>query len=182
MRIDRRHPKIDTAAFNDVASFLADNAGNITSVKGVADSMRQTKRGISPTTVGEYIAAMRENYLLFRANRYDIKGKAYLQAMEKYYLGDPGFRFWFLGKTSGDLGHRIENVVYLELLRRHRTVHIGKVGSTEVDFYIPDPESDHYYQVSLTVMDEKTLARELHPLQSIDDNHPKTLLTMDRIG
>ncbi len=113
MRIDRRHPKIDTAAFNDVASFLADNAGNITSVKGVADSMRQTKRGISPTTVGEYIAAMRENYLLFRANRYDIKGKAYLQAMEKYYLGDPGFRFWFLGKTSGDLGHRIENVVYL---------------------------------------------------------------------
>ena len=81
-----------------------------------------------------------------------------------------------------DLGHRIENVVYLELLRRHRTVHIGKVGSTEVDFYTPDPESDHYYQVSLTVMDEKTLARELHPLQSIDDNHPKTLLTMDRIG
>ena len=182
MRIDRRHPKIDTAAFNDVASFLADNAGNITSVKGVADSMRQTKRGISPTTVGEYIAAMRENYLLFRANRNDIKGKAYLQAMEKYYLGDPGFRFWFLGKTSGDLGHRIENVVYLELLRRHRTVHIGKVGSTEVDFYTPDHESDHYYQVSLTVMDEKTLARELHPLQSIDDNHPKTLLTMDRIG
>lgn len=93
MRIDRRHPKNDTAAFNDVASFLADNAGNITSVKGVADSMRQTRRGISPTTVGEYIAAMRENYLLFRANRYDIKGKAYLQTMEKYYLGDPGFRF-----------------------------------------------------------------------------------------
>lgn len=108
MRIDRRHPKIDTAAFNDVASFLADNAGNITSVKGVADSMRQTKRGISTTTVGEYIAAMRENYLLFRANRYDIKGKAYLQAMEKYYLGDPGFRFWFLGKPPGtsDIGSR----------------------------------------------------------------------------
>ncbi len=94
----------------------------------------------------------------------------------------PGSGSGSLAKTSGDLGHRIENVVYLELLRRHRTVHIGKVGSTEVDFYTPDPESDHYYQVSLTVMDEKTLARELHPLQSIDDNHPKTLLTMDRIG
>ncbi|MBT1162010.1 MULTISPECIES: ATP-binding protein [Bifidobacterium] len=180
--IARRHAKINMAAFNDVASFLADNAGNITSIKGIADAMRQIRPSISPTTIGEYIAALRENYLLFRADRYDIKGKAYLKTLEKYYLGDPGFRFWFLGKTSGDLGHRIENVIYLELLRRYKTVHIGKVGSTEVDFYTPDPEGDHYYQVSLTVMDESTLARELRPLQTINDNHPKTLLTMDRIG
>ena len=97
-------------------------------------------------------------------------------------MGDPGFRFWFLGKTGGDLGHRIENVVYLELLRRYRFVHIGKVGTTEVDFYTPDPNGDHYYQVSLSVMDEGTLTRELRPLKTIGDNHPKTLLTMDRVG
>lgn len=180
--IAQRHPRINTAAFNEVASFLADNAGNITSVKGIADAMKQTHRGISPTTVNEYITALRENYLLFRADRYDIKGKAYLKTLEKYYLGDPGFRFWFLGKTGGDLGHRIENIIYLELLRRHRTVHIGKVGATEVDFYTPGSQGDHYYQVSLSVMDESTLARELRPLRIIDDNHPKTLLTMDRIG
>lgn len=180
--IAQRHPRIDTIAFDEVASFLADNVGNITSIKGIADAMKQTHRGISPTTVGEYIAALRENYLLFRADRYDIKGKSYLKTLEKYYLGDPGFRFWFLGKTGGDLGHRIENVIYLELLRRYQTVHIGKVGTSEVDFYTPDPQGDHYYQVSLTVMDESTLSRELRPLQSINDNHPKTLLTMDRIG
>ncbi|MBT1182008.1 ATP-binding protein [Bifidobacterium sp. CP2] len=180
--IAQRHPRIDTIAFDEVASFLADNVGNITSVKGIADAMKQTHRSVSPTTVGEYIAALRENYLLFRADRYDIKGKNYLKTLEKYYLGDPGFRFWFLGKTGGDLGHRIENVIYLELLRRFRTVHIGKIGTTEVDFYTPDPQGDRYYQVSLTVMDESTLSRELKPLQSIDDNHPKTLLTMDHIG
>ncbi|KFI96892.1 ATP-binding protein [Bifidobacterium stellenboschense] len=180
--IAQRHPRIDTIAFDEVASFLADNVGNITSIKGIADAMKQTHRGISPTTVGEYIVALRENYLLFRADRYDIKGKSYLKTLEKYYLGDPGFRFWFLGKTGGDLGHRIENVIYLELLRRYRTVHIGKVGTTEVDFYTPDPQGDRYYQVSLSVMDESTLSRELRPLQSINDNHPKTLLTMDRIG
>ncbi|WP_240541077.1 ATP-binding protein [Bifidobacterium colobi] len=73
-------------------------------------------------------------------------------------------------------------MIYLELLRRHRNVYIGKVGTTEVDFYTPDPTGDRYYQVSLTVMDENTLSRELKPLQSINDNHPKTLLTMDRIG
>ena len=177
-----RHPRINTNAFNDVASFLADNAGKITSIKGMADAMKQTHRGISPTTVGEYITALCENYLLFRADRYDIKRKAYLKTLEKYYLGDPGFRFWFLGKTGGDLGHRVENVVYLELLRRYRFVHIGKVGTTEVDFYTPDPNGDHYYQVSPSVMDEGTLTRELRPLKTIGDNHPKTLLTMDRVG
>ena len=180
--IARRRPKIDMIAFNEVASFLADNVGNVTSLKGIADTMRQTHRAISMTTVGEYITALKDNYLLFRADRYDIKGKSYLKTMEKYYLGDPGFRFWFLGKSSGDLGHRIENIVYLELLRRSRTVSIGKIDATEVDFRTSDANGEHYYQVSLTVMGDRTLTRELAPLQAITDNHPKTLLTMDRIG
>lgn len=180
--IAQRRPKTDMVAFGEVAAFLADNVGNITSVKGIADTLKQTRHSVSATTVAEYIAALRDNYLLYRADRYDIKGKSYLKTMEKYYLGDPGFRFWFLGKSAGDLGHRIENVVYLELLRRHRTVNIGKVDTTEVDFHVSDAGDEHYYQVALTVMDERTLARELAPLQAIRDNHPKTLLTMDRIG
>ncbi|WEV72380.1 ATP-binding protein [Bifidobacterium sp. ESL0790] len=177
-----RHPKIDMPAFNEVAAFLADNVGNITSVKGIADTMKQEHNGISPNTVREYIAALCENYLLFSAGRYNIKGKAYMKTLEKYYLGDPGFRFWFLGKSGGDTGHRIENVVYLELLRRYRTVSIGKVGNKEIDFCATDAEGVHYFQVSQTVLDNATLARELAPLQGIDDNHPKTLLTLDRIG
>ena len=180
--IARRHPRIDMITFNEVASFLADNVGNPFSFNGIAGTMRQTRKGISPTTVGDYIAALSENYLLFRADRYDLKGKAYLKTMPKYYLGDPGFRFWFLGKTAGDIGHRVENVVYLELLRRYRTVNIGKVGSTEIDFYASDANGAHYYQVSSTVTESKTLKRELRPLQTLDDNYPKTLLTLDRIG
>ena len=180
--IARRHPKIDMTAFNEVAAFLADNVGNVTSATGIAGAMQQSRRGVSPNTVRDYITAMLENYLLFRADRYDIKGKAYLRTLEKYYLGDPGFRFWFLGRSGGDVGHRIENVVYLELLRRHRTVRIGKVDSTEIDFYASDADGDHYYQVSMSVLDERTLERELRPLRRVDDNHPKTLLTMDRVG
>ncbi|WEV46652.1 ATP-binding protein [Bifidobacterium sp. ESL0690] len=177
-----RHPKIDMPAFNEVAAFLADNVGNITSVKGIADTMKQEHKGISPNTVREYIAALCENYLLFRAERYDIKGKAYMKTLEKYYLGDPGFRFWFLGKSGGDTCHRIENVVYLELLRRFRTVSIGKIGTKEIDFCATDADGVHYFQVSQTVLDSATLSRELAPLKNIDDNHPKTLLTLDRIG
>lgn len=180
--IAQRHPKINTAAFNEFTAFMADNVGNVTSPNGIAGTMRQRHRGISPKTVDDYIGALMENYLLFRADRYDIKGKEYLKTLEKYYLGDLGFRFWFLGKSVGDLGHRIENVVYLELLRRYRTVHIGKVGATEVDFVASSDQGNHYFQVSLTVLDPRTLERELRPLQAIDDNYPKTLLTMDRIG
>ncbi|WEV65745.1 ATP-binding protein [Bifidobacterium sp. ESL0764] len=177
-----RRPKLDMPAFNAVAAFLADNVGNLTSVNGIANTMKQEHTAVSRNTVQEYIVAMCENYLLFRADRYDLKGKFYLRTTEKYYLGDPGFRFWFLGKSGGDTGHRIENVVYLELLRRYRNVSIGKTGNKEIDFCATDESGIHYFQVSQTVLDPSTLARELAPLQAVDDNHPKTLLTLDRIG
>ncbi|MCO6559269.1 MAG: ATP-binding protein [Bifidobacterium sp.] len=180
--IATRRPKIDMTAFSEVAAFLADNVGNLTSLTGIANTMKQEHASVSRNTVREYISALCENYLLFRADRYDIKGKSYLQTTEKYYLGDTGFRFWFLGKSGGDTGHRIENVVYLELLRRYRTVSIGKIGSKEIDFCATNADGVHYFQVSQTVLDNATLARELAPLQSIEDNHPKTLLTLDHIG
>lgn len=180
--IAARHPKMDMRAFNTVAEFLADNVGNPTSLNSLANTMTSAGTRISPTTVGQYIAAMIDNYLLFQANRYNVRGKEYLRTNGKYYLGDLGFRFWLLGKSSSDLGHRIENVVYLELLRRYRTVSVGKVDATEVDFVAENSDGPHYYQVSLSVLDERILQRELKPLQAIDDNYPKTLLTTDRIG
>lgn len=177
-----RRPRLDMPAFTRVASFIADNIGNLTSSNSIAKALRERHAGISATTVNEYISALCENYLLFRASRYDIKGKAYLRTLDKFYVGDIGFRFWFLGKAAGDVGHRLENVIYLELLRRYRTVHVGKLDSGEVDFYATDAAGAHYYQVSATVLDQTTLERELTPLRAIDDNHPKTLLTLDRIG
>ncbi|WEV63962.1 ATP-binding protein [Bifidobacterium sp. ESL0732] len=180
--IAARRPQIDIPAFSEVAAFLADNVGNLTSLTSIANTMKQEHASVSRNTIREYISALCENYLLFRADRYDIKGKSYLQTTEKYYLGDPGFRFWFLGKSGGDIGHRIENVVYLELLRRYRTVSIGKIGTKEIDFCAADADGVHYFQVSQTVLDNATLERELAPLQGIDDNHPKTLLALDHIG
>lgn len=142
--IAARHPKMDMRAFNTVAEFLADNVGNPTSLNSLANTMTSAGTRISPTTVGQYIAAMIDNYLLFQANRYNVRGKEYLRTNGKYYLGDLGFRFWLLGKSSSDLGHRIENVVYLELLRRYRTVSVGKVDATEVDFVAENSDGPHY--------------------------------------
>ena len=177
-----RHPRMDMRSFLDTASFLADNIGNISSLKRISGALKASGRSASPTSVGEYVTTMLENYLLFKAMRFDIKGGDYLTTLEKYYLGDLGFRFWLLGKTQGDIGHRLENLVYLELLRRNNSVRVGKVGSSEVDFVTYDEGRREYYQVALTVLDEKTLERELLPLRAIDDNYPKTLLSLDRVG
>jgi predicted AAA+ superfamily ATPase len=179
--ISKRRPRIDNLAFRSTASFLADNIGNITSIKRIADGLEGQDRA-SQATVKEYIDAMLESYLLHKVLRYDLKGKEYLKSLEKYYLSDLGFRYWLLGKRSSDIGLRIENVVYLELRRRYIHVAVGKQGKKEVDFIATSGEKAHYYQVSQTVIDEKTLNRELEPFELIKDNHPKTLLTLDNIG
>lgn len=117
---------------------------------------------------------------MYRVGRYDIKGKEHLQLLDKYYLADIGLRYYLLGTRNVDQGHILENIVYLELIRRGYTVYIGKMGSAEVDFVAQDWEGNtEYYQVSWTVRDEKTLERELKPLDSISDHNPKYLLTMD---
>ena len=180
--IARRNPRMDTRAFTDVAAFLSDNVGNTVSLKSISGSLKARGRTISPTTVASYIEAMTRNYLLYRASRYDIQGKAYLSTEEKCYLGDLGFRFWLLGKRQGDLGHRMENAVYLELLRRYSTVSIGKLRNLEIDFIASNAQETRYFQVSQTVLDPTTLERELTPLRKVRDNHPKILLTLDRIG
>ena len=123
-----------------------------------------------------------ECYLIFKADPYDAKGRRLLQQGGKYYLGDLGFRHLLLGRDGSDLGHRVENVVYLELLRRYHSVRVGRVGDLEIDFVAEREGRPHYYQVALSVLDEATLRRELRPLELLGDAYPKTLLTLDRIG
>ena len=177
-----RHPRINMVVMRALLAFLADNIGNRFSLKTIANTLTNEGIKISPTTVGEYLNALTECYLIFKAEPYDAKGRTILQQGGKYYLGDLGFRHLLLGRDSGDLGHRIENAVYLELLRRYRTVRVGHVGEREIDFIADDKGKPHYFQVSLSVLDEKTLRRELKPLELIEDAYPKTLLTLDRVG
>ncbi len=124
---------------------------------------------------------MLENaFIIYKANRYDLKGKMFLKTLEKYYMVDMGIRNRLTGLKGTDYGHVLENIVYLELLRRGYEVTIGKIGNLEVDFVATKPDEKIYFQVSATIMDETTRTRELRPLKSISDNYPKYILTMDQ--
>lgn len=169
----------DAAMLESVIRFLFDNIGNICSARKIANTMTSAGRKISVPTVENYISALTDSYILYKAERYDIKGKQYLSTGVKYYIADIGLRYYLLGAKPADLGHILENVVYLELLRRVNEVYVGKMGEDEVDFIAVGEEGMEYYQVALTVLDEATLSRELKPLDAIRDHNPKYLLTMD---
>ena len=172
----------DVSMLKSVIQFMFDNIGNPCSMKKIADSLTSAGRKISSHTVENYVDGITESLLMYRVGRYDIKGKEYLQLYDKYFLVDIGLRYYLLGTRNADQGHILENIVYLELLRRGYTVYIGKVGASEVDFVAQDHNGDiEYYQVALTVRDENTLKRELASLDSIADHNPKYLLTMDNV-
>lgn len=135
-----------------------------------------TDRGVKYT---EYLEALAESYIIYQAKRYNIKGKQYLKTLEKYYVVDIGLRYMRLGSRQMDAEHVLENVVYLELLRREYDVYMGKIDSFEVDFVAQNSKGTWYYQVALSVRDEKTLERELRPLMAIRDHYPKIILTLD---
>ncbi|MCM1560103.1 MAG: ATP-binding protein [Butyrivibrio sp.] len=169
----------DTMMLRSVLRFLFDNIGNSLSSKKIADTMTSDGRKIDVKTVEKYIEALMESYVLYEAKRYNIKGKQYLKTLEKYYVVDIGMRYMLLGSRSMDVGHILENVIYLELLRRGYEVYVGKVGDLEVDFVVMDGKRTVYYQVAASVRDEKTLKRELTPLQKITNHYPKFILTLD---
>ncbi len=170
----------DPAMLKSVIKYMFDNIGNTCSVKKIADTMTSAGRKISNHTVENYLEGITDSLLMYRVGRYDIKGKEYLRLLEKFYLADVGLRYYLLGTSNVDQGHILENIVYLELLRRGYKVFVGKVGASEVDFVTQDFEGNvEYYQVSFSVRDEQTLKRELESLDSIDDHNPKYLLTMD---
>ena len=152
-----------------VLKFVFDNIGNPLSSKKISDTMTSLGRKINSRTVEKYLEAFSESYIIYPAKRYNIKGKEYLKSLEKYYIVDIGMRYMLLGSKMMDTGHILENVVYLELLRRGNKVFVGKVDHFEVDFVAQNSKGIEYYQVALTVRDEKTLQRELRHLQAIQE-------------
>ena len=169
----------DSMMLQSVLKFIFDNIGNPLSTKKIADTMSSDGRKIDSKTIEKYLTALKESYIIYQAKRYDIKGKQYLKTLDKYYVIDIGLRYMLLGKRGMDAGHILENVVYLELLRRDYDVYVGKADSFEVDFVAQNQDGNHYYQVALTVRDETTLAREIRPLQMLQDDYPKVILTLD---
>jgi predicted AAA+ superfamily ATPase len=172
---------INIELLESVARFLFDNIGNIVSSKKIADSLTSYGRKTNPITVENYITALLEAYVLNKASRYDVKGKQYLKSLEKYYVSDISLRHIILGKRERDIGRVLENIVYLELVRRGYTVKIGKVGEKEVDFVATIGDKREYYQVAASVLDPITYEREFSPLQLIKDHYPKYVLTMDEL-
>ncbi|MDR2885119.1 MAG: ATP-binding protein [Deferribacteraceae bacterium] len=180
--IAKREDIGDIAVLESIAKFLADNIGSPVSAKKITDTINSAGRKISINTVDRYLSALTNSYIFYKVDRYDIKGRQHLKTLNKYYLVDSGIRSLLLSKSTADIGHIIENIVYLELLRRGYRVNIGKVADKEVDFIATNMSETVYFQVSASVLDSTTLARELEPLQKISDNHPKFLLTLDEIG
>ena len=177
--IAARHKITDTLILESISRFIFDNIGNSLSTKRIADTLTANGRKIDVKTVEKYIAALMESYIIYRAKRYNVKGRQYLKTQDKYYVVDIGLRYMLLGSSSTDVGHILENVVYLELLRRGYEVYVGKIDDLEVDFVAMDGKRTIYYQVAATVRDEKALQRELAPLRKIDDYYPRIILTLD---
>lgn len=169
----------DISVLKDVIKFMFDNVGNLYSSTSIANTLTSSGRKISVPTVEKYLEALVESFVLYKVSRYDIKGKNYLTTGSKYYLSDIGLRYYLLGSKNADDSHILENIVYLELLRRGYEVYIGKNDNNEVAFVAINEKGLEYYQVSYTVKDEKTLARELKPLDNISNHNPKYLLTSD---
>lgn len=169
----------NTLALDALATFMFDNVGNLTSIKRISDAMTSQGAKTSPNTVAEYLSGLANSYIFYPVKRYDVRGKRLLKLQEKYYAVDMGMRRMVLGNQVRDTGRILENVVFLELLRREGTVRIGKVGDLEIDFVTEGPEDVKYYQVCESVVDPGILQRELAPLQALSDNHPKFLLTLD---
>lgn len=176
--IDRK--KIaDSNVLKSVTQFLFDNIGSELSSKKIADTLTSNGRKSDSKTIEKYVTSLEESFIVYRANRYNIKGKEYLKSLEKYYVADIGLRNFMLGKKSMDIGHILENVIYLELIRRGYSVYIGKIDDMEIDFVAQNQHGNTYIQVAATVRDENTLKRELRSLQAVKDNYPKMLLTLD---
>lgn len=170
----------DKMLLESVLKFIFDSIGSPISTKKISDTLTSKGMSTSNHTVEKYITAFVESFLIYKAERFDVKGKNLLARDYKYYVVDQGLRSYLLGKKAdSDMGHILENIVYLELLRRGYRVYVGKVDDLEVDFVAESRDGLKYFQVALTVRDEKVLERELRSLQKTGDHYPKYLLTLD---
>ena len=180
--VAKREGITDVALLENIVRFVAGNIGSPISTKRISDYINSAGRRISVNTVDSYLRALTDSYIFYKAERYDVKGKQLLKTLGKYYIVDTGLRNMLLSSAESDIGHLIENIVYLELLRRGFRVNIGKMQESEIDFVASDINGSIYYQVAASVIDKDTLERELAPLKKISNNHPKILLTLDEVG
>lgn len=172
----------DVNMLEDVTRFMLFNIGNRTSPTTIANTMTSKQKKIDPKTVDRYIRGLTDSLLFYEARRYNIRGKEFLSTMNKYYAADMGLRNMLVQGSSSDVGHILENLVYLELKRRGFEVYVGQLGTDgEVDFVTMKDGKLAYYQVAASTLDEAVLKRELAPLNSIKDNYPKYLLTLDEL-
>ena len=174
-----RHRISDVMMLEDVTRYLLDNIGNILSPTRVSNSLTSAGRGVNQRTVEKYVTALTQSLLFYEARRFDVKGKRLSERLEKYYVVDLGLRYAMLGGRGFDVGHVLENVVYLELLRRGFQVFVGQYGTQEIDFIATRAGERLYVQVAATVRDTGVLTRELAPLKSLTDSYPKLIVTLD---
>lgn len=179
--IDRNNIK-DTALLENIIKFLSNNIGSPISSTKISDYLNSNKisEKSNHQTIDNYLNMLEKSFIMYKAERTDIKSKSLLKTLGKYYIADTGIRNIILGFRNIDEGHLLENIVYLELLRRGYRVNIGKTNDYEVDFVAENPNNIKYYQVVQTLKDEKVKQRELRSLECIDDNYEKTILTMDK--
>lgn len=169
----------DVPLLLDIIKYLLANIGSLINPTKIANTLTSYGRKTDNKTVEKYLQGLKDGLLIYEVDRFDVKGKALLQRNAKYYVVDSAFRKFLLSRTDSDRGHILENIVYLELVRRGYRVYVGHLQNGEIDFVAKKPHRLEYYQVSYTVMEDTTLRRELSPLEQLDDNYPKYLLTMD---
>lgn len=183
----QRNKQVDQLTLQKIVLFLSSNIGSITSPNNIGnvlsnegDINKEKGKNIAGKTVDKYINMLHSAFIFYSVHRFDIKGKQLLKTLEKNYIIDMGFRNMLLGYRNVDRGHILENIVFLELVRRDYRVYIGKVGESEVDFIAEKASEKLYIQVTETMQSEETRARELRPLQMISDNYEKIVLSMDK--
>lgn len=178
----RRMRSSDTMMVESLMKFLAANIGSLISPNKIANSMTSAGRKIDNKTVEKYLQGLKDSLLIYQADRFDVRGKQLLKINAKYYLVDPAFRRLLINDTGRDTGHILENIVYLELLRRGDKVYVGQLPRGEIDFVVEKSGTREYYQVAESTLLPEVLERELKPLQSVPDQYPKYLLTLDEIA
>ena len=183
----QRNNQADHGILQKIMLFLCSNIGNITSpnsignvLSGEGDIQNGKGKNVAGKTVDKYISMLRSAFIFYSVGRYDVKGKQLLKTLGKNYIIDMGFRNMLLGYRDADRGHIIENIVFLELIRREYRVSIGKIGETEIDFVAEKPSDKLYIQVTESMQLPETRERELRPLRMIPDNYEKIVLSMDR--
>lgn len=169
----------DVPLLLDIIKYLLANIGSLINPTKIANTLTSYGRKTDNKTVEKYLQGLKDGLLIYEVDRFDVKGKTLLQRNAKYYVVDSAFRKFLLSRTDSDRGHILENIVYLELVRRGYHVYVGQLQNGEIDFVAKKPHRLEYYQVSYTVMEDAILRRELSPLEQLDDNYPKYLLTMD---